>query len=176
MDKTFLILINGQSGAGKSATAGALLQALENSAYIPTDSLMSVNPFEFGDKLHQLGSKNAKMLVKSFRKSGYRYIILCGLLSNQEYLDQFIIDFDEADFNILYVWLKVDKAIRDQRRINRARDDADRPEHFDVVDEKIPDLRTPLNVDYGKFIAINTENKAPSKVAEGIIVSCIETI
>ncbi len=169
MKKTVLILINGQSGAGKTTAARSLLQTLKNAAYISSDSLISVNPFEFDDDLCLLGQNNAKLLINSFQKNGYQYIILCGLLNDQRNLDQFVSDFNDSDFDILYVWLKADKAIRDQRRVNRARDDADKSEHFDLVDERLPNLKTPLNMTYGKFIIVDTNSKNPSKIAEHIV-------
>ena len=59
-----LILINGQGGAGKSTTAKTLLRMLRPAAYIPADSLVSVEPFEWNDALLGLGIRNAALLIR----------------------------------------------------------------------------------------------------------------
>jgi thymidylate kinase len=143
-----LILINGQSGSGKSTLARGLMQSLDNSAHISTDGLTSVNPFEFNE-LAPLGIKNACLLIQSFREEGYEYIVLCGLLNTQEKLDEFLKNLPGIEAH--YFWLKVDKTVRDNRRMKRARDDSDQPEQFDFIDKILPDLKEPLVIPTGQF-------------------------
>jgi hypothetical protein len=162
-----LILINGQGGAGKSTTAKHLLHMLRPAAYIPTDSLISVEPFEWNEGLLSLGIRNAALLIHSFTEAGYEYIILCGLLNRQELLERFCSEA-AAEHSLLYVWLRASQAVRNERRIQRARDDADRPEHFAFLDALIPDLAGPLAVPNGSYIEIDTTHFSPREVAQSI--------
>lgn len=164
---TKLILINGQGGAGKSTTARHLLRMLHPAAYIPTDSLISVEPFEWGEELLSLGMRNAHLLIRSFADTGYDYIILCGLLPNQTLLNRFLAEM-EPRHSVLYAWLRATQETRDQRRLQRARDDADQQQHFNFLDKLIPDLTQPLNVPDGAFIEVDTSNLTPDQVAQEI--------
>lgn len=164
-----LILINGQSGSGKSTVARALMQSLDKSAHISTDGLTSVNPFEFNE-MAPLGIKNACLLVQSFREEGYKYLILCGLLNTQVKLDEFLNRLrglkSPTDFEIFYFWLQVDQDLRDQRRINRARDGADQPDQFDSIDNLLPDLTGPLSLSDGQFDFVNADRLVEDIVSE----------
>lgn len=162
-----LILINGQGGAGKSTTAKALLRMLRPAAYISADSLVSVEPFEWNDDLLALGIRNAALLIRSFADAGYAYILLCGLLNRQEMLDRFCAEVG-AGHTLLYVWLRASQAVRDQRRIQRARDDADQPEHFPFLDALIPDLTAPLRVPNGAFVEVDTAAITPFEGAQRV--------
>lgn len=166
-----LILINGQGGAGKSTTAKALLHMLRPAAYIPTDSLVSVEPFEWDKQLLALGIHNAALLIHSFADAGYVYIILCGLLNRQDMLDRFCAQA-AAGHTLLYVWLRAARTVRNERRMQRARDDADQPQHFDFLDALIPDLAAPLSVLNGAFVEIDTTTLTPHHVAQQIRQRC----
>lgn len=166
-----LILINGQGGAGKSTTAKMLLRMLRPAAYIPTDSLVSVEPFEWNEQLLGLGIHNAALLIRSFADAGYQYIILCGLLNRQAMLDRFCAEA-AAGHRLVYVWLRAAQTVRNGRRIQRARDDADHPQHFDFLDALIPDLAVPLSVPNGAFVELDTSTLTPHQVAQQIRRRC----
>lgn len=85
-----LILINGQGASGKTSVARILLSDLPNSAYIGGDSLISVNPFGINEKLDKLAIKNLLSLTANYFEEKYAFIIVCGLIRNQQLLDYFL--------------------------------------------------------------------------------------
>ena len=77
-----------------------------------------------------------------------------------------------AGHTLLYVWLRASQAVRNQRRIQRARDDADQPEHFDFLDALIPDLTdTAASTRTAAFVEIDTATLTPSEVAQHVRTS-----
>jgi|SRR3989344_6300698 len=161
-----IILINGQSGTGKSSVAKALMSGLKDSAHIEVDSLVATNPWEFGGKTDDLAIKNAVSLIHNFSKSGFDNIVVSGLTRNQILLDQFLEQL-KHDAEIIFIWLRADKEIRKSRKLGRDRDDADKQESFDVVDRVYPDIQS-IELKNGKSLFIDTSSKSIPEVVEDI--------
>ena len=161
-----IILINGQGGAGKSSVAKLLSQELKNSAYIDVDSLVSTNPWEFGDESDNLAIRNAISLIHNFSSANFQNIIISGLTRNQQLLDRFLSQLSKKA-ELLFVWLKADEKTRLARKESRDRDGADKKEHFELVDKLYPDIDS-VNIKNGKSIFINTSSKSIQEVVNEI--------
>src|SRR3989344_4391879 len=161
-----IILVNGQAGAGKSSVAKLLSQELKNSAYINVDSLVSTNPWEFGDESDSLAIKNAISLIHNFSSANFQNIIISGLTRNQQLLDSFLSQLN-SETHVLFVWLKADRKVRLARKESRDRDGADKKEHFELVDKLYPDIDS-VNIKNGKSIFIDTSSKTIQEVVKEI--------
>ena len=69
---------------------------------------------------------------------------------------------------MVYVWLDVGKAIRDKRRIARARDMADNPEHLDYIDSVITDPGK-LLIPNGAYYRVQICDETPHAVLENVL-------
>ncbi len=163
-----LILINGQPGSGKTSIAKALLNDLRNAAYIETDSLVAVNPFELNEDLNNLAAINAVSLIKNFSAAGYQNMIVSGLIKNQKELDRLLGRMDKNK-DLVFVWLRASKEVRMERKQERARDGADSIKYFEFIDALIPDVEN-FELNNGKYISINTTSKTIQEVVNEIKV------
>lgn len=161
-----LVLINGQVASGKSSTARTLLNELPHSAYIDTDAIMSVNPFRINNKIDALAIKNLVSLVKNYSEVGYRYIIVSGFMRSQKLLDDFLSKLS-IKVDVLFVWLRASKEIRNGRRVKRNRDGADKPKHHELIDALFPDVDS-FVIKNGRYLSINTTKKTIHEVADEI--------
>lgn len=162
-----IILINGQGGTGKSTVAYALKDSLLNSVYIEADSLVSVQPFNFGNPdLDSLMFKNALSLIHNFSEAGYEYIVTSGLTRNQKLLDEFVFSLD-INAEIIFVWLRADKKVRLSRKISRNRDGADKLDFFEIVDKVYPDVEK-IDLKTCKYISIDTTSKTIQEVVSEV--------
>lgn len=160
-----IILINGQGGTGKTSVAAILKSEIPNSVYIEADTLVAVNPFEFG-KLGPLLIKNAVSLIHNFAEEGYEIIITAGLTRNQEQLDEFLSALG-FKAEIVFVWLRANKEARLARRKARGRDGADSEEHFESINKIYPDVET-FDVKGGKLLDIDTSSKSIQEIVAEI--------
>lgn len=131
-----LILINGCGGAGKDSTGQELLKNISNATLLDIKGLSRTNPWEYSD--FEIGLKNAASLINNFYKAGYENIIFTGGLNTQERID-YLIPLLPKGLSLFYFWLDVTKALRDKRRISRARDEADNAVYLDSIDEVFTD-------------------------------------
>ncbi|PIT92932.1 MAG: hypothetical protein COU06_02640 [Candidatus Harrisonbacteria bacterium CG10_big_fil_rev_8_21_14_0_10_38_8] len=161
-----LILISGQPGAGKTSVSRQLLSELSNTAYIESDSLITVNPFEMNERLNTLLLKNSVSLLNNYIFEGYQNIIICGLVKNQETLDSLVILLPE-NIEITLIWLRADKEIRKSRKQERGRDEADSSKWLDFVDALIPDIDS-FRLEKGRYLSINTEEISITEVCSRI--------
>ena len=162
-----LIIISGCCGAGKETTGELLLSALEPSAWIDIKSLGKIRPWAYGEELLSLCIENAAALVSNFFRSGYCQVVLSGGINSQRELDALMI-LVRTDCRVIYVWLDVDKTIRDRRRIARARDTADNPEHLDYIDSVITDPVI-LSISNGAYYRLRIDGETPHEVLENIL-------
>ena len=162
-----LIIISGCCGAGKETTGRLLLSVLEPSAWIDMKSLGRIEPWAYGEELISLCVENAADLVDNFFRAGYYQVVLSGGIHSQRELDA-LMTFVHTDCRVIYIWLDVDKAVRDKRRIARARDDADSPEHLDFVDSVVTDPGE-LSISSGAYYRLTTDCETPQEVLKNVL-------
>lgn len=162
-----LIIISACCGAGKETTGGLLLSALEPSAWIDMKSLGKIRPWAYEEKMVLLSIENAADLVDNFFSAGYCQVILSGGIFSQRELDT-LMSLIHTDCRVIYVWLDVGKVIRDKRRIARARDLADDPEHLDYIDSLITDPGK-LLIPNGAYYRVQIGGETPHEVLENVL-------
>jgi shikimate kinase len=162
-----LIIISGCCGAGKETTGRLLLSALEPSAWIDMKSLGKISPWAYEEKMVSLSIENAADLVDNFFRAGYCQVISSGGIYSQRELDT-LMTLVHTDCRVIYVWLDVGKAIRDKRRIARARDPADNPEHLDYIDSVITDPGK-LLIPNGAYYRVQIDDGTPHEVLENVL-------
>ena len=69
---------------------------------------------------------------------------------------------------MIFVWLDVEKAIRDKRRIGRARDMADSPEHLDYIDSVVTDPGK-LSIPNGAYYRLKIDGETPNEVLGNVL-------
>ena len=157
-----LIIIGGTGGAGKETLARLLYEHLSPCAWVDAKALVRVQPWQFGPALHALSMRNAAALAHNFYAAGFDPTLLSGGVVDQASLD-LLQDLLPAGTQVDYLFLHADKAVRDARRLSRARDDADLREHLDTVDRVMPDPG-PLVVRGGRYQRLDTTHLAPEQV------------
>ncbi len=162
-----VILINGSGGAGKETTARLLLTHLTPCAWIDSKALINVTPWSYGEALIELGVRNSAALTNNFLHAGYPSIVVSGGIGHQRALDLFCA-LTKPTAQVDYVWLHASKAIRDRRRITRARDAADQAEYLDEVDAAMPDPG-PLMVPSGSYHRINSADRSVAEVVHDML-------
>ena len=162
-----LLLINGCSGAGKETTSRLLFAQLTSCAWIDVKALITVAPWHFDDRLVVLGVENGASLIANFWRAGYGAVLFSGGVGTQRALDLLEARIPAAHRTV-YVWLHADKAVRDERRLRRARDAADRREHLDQVDAMMPDPGR-LRVQDGAYLRIDTMQRRPQEVVLALL-------
>jgi hypothetical protein len=162
-----LILINGCGGSGKDTTGRLLLARLKSAALVDIKALIRVEPWEFGEKITDLGVRNAASLITNFAESGYRQIILSGGLATQKSLDLLMSSIPDS-LRVHYFWLEVPKSVRDMRRVQRQRDEGDKVQHLNHIDSVFSDPG-PLLVSGGNYYRILPALRSPDQIAEEIL-------
>ena len=162
-----LIIISGCCGAGKETTGRLLLSVLEPSAWIDMKSLGRIEPWAYGEELISLCVENAADLVDNFLRAGFYQVVLSGGINSQRELDA-LMTHVHTDCRVIYIWLDVDKVIRDKRRIARARDDADSPEHLDFVDSIVTDPGE-LPISNGMYYRLPIDCETPHEVLKNVL-------
>lgn len=160
-----LLCINGLGGAGKDTTGQALLSTIPNSALLDIKSLSRTNPWEFHE--YATGLQNMAMLIQNYINAGFSTIICSGGISSQERLDYLQNLIDTKTIYTYIFWLDVKKEIRDMRRVQRKRDDADKIEHLEYIDSVFTDPNT-LQVQNGTFVRIKADTLTTKNIVEFI--------
>ncbi len=158
------ILIVGQPGTGKTTLGRALSSSTPDSAYIDTDALISVNPFN-PLELDELIFENIRALSDNFIKAEYQTIIISGGIRDQETFDRLASQLP-AGAEIVLILLKAEERVRRERKEARARDVADSGEHFDFLNKLYPAIEH-LNINdnhHATIISIETSSKSPQEV------------
>ena len=165
-----LIIVSGCSGAGKETTDRLLSSALEPSAWIDLKSLGKFAPWDH-EKYIAVSINNAAPLIDNFFKAGYAQVVLSSFVfsQSQRELDA-LVSLVQTECRMLFVWLDVDKTIRDKRRIGRARDGADKAEFLKFVDSVITDPGE-LKIPNGEYFRVQVDSETPHEVLERVVKS-----
>ena len=161
-----IILLNGQSGAGKTTVSLALFNKLNNSFLIEADNLVRVLPWRFNDELQKLAVINAASLINNFFNYKYTQGILSSGILNQALLDLLQSKLDQ-NTKLMYIWLFADKETRMKRKTARQRDESDDPKNFHFIDALIPDPGN-LIIKNGVYLKMNSTDKTSKETAEEI--------
>ena len=115
-----------------------------------------MNPCFMDTALLQLLRRNVAQLVLNFWAAGYRNVIADSLANTHSEYVAFR-DLLPADTRVYLVQLRASKAVRDQRRMTRAKPGAAAwHDHVDRVDPEDTSLRS-ASADY-RLIVINTDD------------------
>lgn len=158
-----LILINGFGGSGKTEVGKLLLTALPSAALFDFDSITCVNPFEYTDRLFQLGHKNAAAITENFLLEDYQHIIMCGGCSTQRHLDNFLSLLRRRP-EVNWFFLVTSSEERRRRKVARSRDDADKPEWFDALEAKEGPYKGLVTGRAVHAFELHTNGKTPEQV------------
>ncbi len=151
-----VILIAGQEGAGKSTLVRALLPLTCAGAQIDAEDVGQVNPCLMDTALLQLLRRNVAQLVLNFWAAGYRNVI-AGSIANTHSEYVAFRDLLPPDTRVYLVQLRASRAVRDRRRMTRAKPSAAAwRDHVDRVDPEDTSLRS-ASADY-RLIVINTDD------------------
>jgi hypothetical protein len=148
------MIIRGEEGAGKSTIVRALLPSTPFGARIDAEDIGQTNPCPMDDAFFDLLRRNVAGLVENFWAAGYINVIAGSFL--RRYSDY--VSFRQLLLSpsaVFLVDLRVEKEVRDHRRITRAKQTT--PEWRDMVDQ-IPEdrtLRQAADADY-RYIGIDT--------------------
>jgi predicted kinase len=165
--RPLLIAINGQAGSGKTATARALFERLDDCALLDMDALTTVEPFVWGEALSQLGLRNAAAVAANYWQAGFTQVILAGGLCRQELVD-YMLSLLPAEATLHLVWLQAERDVRHARCLARARDGADAHEHLAFRDSLLP-YTGPLRLPGDRYTELETTRRTPEAVAQEIV-------
>ena len=149
-----LVLICGEEGAGKSTVVRALLPHTPDGARIDAEDIGQTNPCPMDDEFFDLLRRNVVGLVENFWAAGYVNVVAGSFL--RDYPDYVAFrTLVTRPSEVFLVELLVDKAVRDHRRVTRAKQTTQ--EWRDTVD-LIPEdrtLRQATDADY-RYVGIDT--------------------
>jgi hypothetical protein len=148
------VVATGEEGAGKSTIVRALLPETPFGARIDAEDVGQTNPCLMDDRFFDLLRRNVAGLVENFWAAGYVNVVAGSFLRGYaDYLAfRRLLSRPAAVF---LAELKVDKAVRDQRRATRAKRTTQ--QWRDMVD-RIPEDRTireAVEADH-RYIGIDT--------------------
>jgi energy-coupling factor transporter ATP-binding protein EcfA2 len=151
-----LILVTGEEGAGKSTIIRALLPGTPNGARIDAEDVGQTNPCPMDDEFFGLLRRNVAGLVENFWAAGYVNVIAGSFLRG--YRDYLAFRQLLTPPSVVFlVELMVDKDVRDDRRVTRAKPTTQN--WRDMVD-LIPEDRTireATDADY-RYVGVDTTN------------------
>jgi hypothetical protein len=149
-----LVLICGEEGAGKSTIIRALLPHTPRSARIDAEDIGQTNPCPMDDEFFGLLRRNVAGLVENFWAAGYLNVIAGSFLRGYPDYLAFRQSLTRPSA-VFLAELLVDKDVRDQRRITRAKQTTQT--WRDMVD-LIPEdrsIRQATDADY-RYVGIDT--------------------
>ncbi len=157
-----LILITGEEGVGKSTVMAALLPHTPGGAKLDAEDVGQVQPFVYGPAFLDLIRSNVLAVIGNFWNAGYVTVITGSLLDGDTYAS-----FDRfrkllpADVAVYVICLSASKAVRDRRRIKRAKPST--KEWRDRVDASYPREDTSLadNATDYRYLAIDNSTHRP---------------
>jgi len=101
-----LIMVNGTMGVGKSTVCNILFKMLNNSVYLDGDWCWNMNPFVVSDENKEMVINNISYLLKSYlNNSGYKYIIFCWVIQEEDIFKQILDKLNGFDFELYKISL-----------------------------------------------------------------------
>ena len=148
-----LIIVSGEEGAGKSTIVRALLPSTPYGARIDAEDIGQTNPCPMDDTFFDLLGRNVAGLVANFWAAGYVNVIAGSFL--RRYSDYVSFRKLLEPSAVFLVDIRVDKQVRDHRRITRAKQTTQ--QWRDLVDQTPEDetIRQAADADY-QYIGIDT--------------------
>ncbi len=127
MNKTFICLITGPAGSGKSSTSKALAEKFERSAVIEVDTLRHmikggyVRPYPYNEEVDlqlSLCTKNACDMANNFLEKGFSVFI--EGTAGRKMLEQYSSFFKDKNFKAFLLLPSVDSLLKrfDDRGVN----------------------------------------------------------
>ena len=150
-----LIIVSGEEGAGKSTIVRALLPFTPNGARLDAEDIGQTNPCPMDDEFFGLLRRNVAGLVENFWAAGYVNVIAGSFL--RCYPDYVAFRrLLSRPVPVYLVDLRVDRKVRDHRRITRAKQTTQ--EWRDMVDQVPEDqtIRDAADADYSYIGIDNT--------------------
>ena len=119
MNKTFICLITGPAGSGKSSTSKALANKFERSAYIEVDNLRAmikggyVRPWPYNEEVELQASlivKNACDIANNFLEKGFNVFI--EGTAGRKMLEQYSNFFKDKNFKVFLLIPSLDALLK----------------------------------------------------------------
>jgi hypothetical protein len=160
-----LIIVGGEEGAGKSTIVRALLPSTPHGARIDAEDIGQTNPCPMDDTFFDLLRRNVAGLVTNFWAADYVNVIAGSFL--RRYSDYVSFRRLLEPSAVFLVDLRVDKQVRDHRRITRAKQTTQ--EWRDMVDQTPEDetIRLAADADY-RYIGIDTTDLDVARTVQQI--------
>jgi hypothetical protein len=166
-----LILIKGTGGAGKHTNSELLHFKLPKSAWVHMRWLLRERLWNPTDsRCEDLGNRNAAAVINNYFDVNIERMIYSGNVNNQRSLE-YLLSRVIHDCQVNYFWLDVDRDVRYNRLLNRARDDGDKPEFLNKLFNcpGIPRSAPAIIVENGTYHRIDTTTKSPEEVVEEML-------
>lgn len=158
-----LIIINGTMGVGKTTVCRLLLHKLTPGVFLDGDWCWYMNPFIVSAENKNMVLDNISYLLKNYlANSGYRYILFCWVIPQEEIFSQLLAPLDGLDFELTKITLLCSEAALTKRLRADISQGLRTP---DIIDKSI--ARLPLYADMNT-IKLDTTAKAPVEIAEQI--------
>lgn len=159
-DRRSLILVTGEEGAGKTTVMRELLARAPHAAKLDAEDVGQVNPFTMDEPFIRLLWANVRAVIANFWAAGYPTVITGSFLVRDSYASyrEFRRELP-AGIEVYLVHLLAGKAVRDRRRIERAkpstREWRDRVDALFPGDDSLRDASTGADYRY-----VRVENDA----------------
>ena len=167
VEENRIVLICGQSGAGKSTSSRALFDRLETAALLNGSNLATVEPFVWGDKLDDLCIRNAAAVTRNMFDAGFSQVVLSGIGRTQQLVDEFLALLGRR-VTCCYFSLVAETSERTRRRLARARDGADTDISFHPVLDKL--MTASGHINHVLYREIDTTDLSADQVVDEMVV------
>ncbi len=160
-----LIIINGTMGVGKSTVSNLLFKKLQPSVYLDGDWCWNMSPFVVSDENKEMVINNIAYLLQSFlQNSGYKYIVFCWVIHQEEIFREILEPLKGYDFEIY----KISLICSENTLRNRLRLDVQNGiREADVIDRSIQRLPLYSQMDTHKIDVSNiSAQEAADKILE----------
>ncbi|MCT4564171.1 MAG: AAA family ATPase [Maledivibacter sp.] len=101
-----LIIINGTTGVGKSATCKELYKKLEGSVWLDGDWCWMMNPFIVNQENKKMIEENITYLLRNYlTNSSFKYVIFNWVIHSEEIFNTLLERLNDLEFNIIKITL-----------------------------------------------------------------------